>query len=283
MRRSDLNRLSVIVARGAIAASAVSIFSLNVAAQQPLPAPVFAAPAATDAPVKPPVAPASTKPTVDRLDAAAVPVAPVTTPKAATASPADNRIGGFAAAAEPKAPADPLAVTRAGALPRVASEPPASAPYAAAIPRITKPDASGEAPDRPHPLESAFPGQEVIICIAGCGREGPQAVAIAPMRSIEVKVAMNTDAPVNTGAPTDCVAGCYDAPSTRNRPVNQIGANRGAPVGATDRAVMVQTVGTPTAGMAPGAAKPKASASEPAKKRTTADWFTKRFVKPATQ
>jgi hypothetical protein len=169
------------------------------------------------------------------------------------------------------------------AAPAIVPQPflPAGASSRAGIARINK--SRPAAIVAPHPLAEAYPGYEVVVCLAGCGPE-PKAVSIykskqnvdssnanSNMGGGLIQVGMTT-----SNSTTECVAGCYDNEPARSRsivPANAAAAvaSPGSPVGATDRSVMVQTSANSPAGGAHLKSKPKAA------KKPSAEWFTRRF------
>lgn len=293
MRQLNFNDSGPLFARGALFLTAVSMFSLHAIAQnsdsqKPLPGPIFSAL---------PVPTVDSKLTKDNL----TPPSPAT-----AAAPLGNRMTGFAAPAETAStsskpnlpsptlrlsdlpvPVAPVAIT-AQVAPQVAPTPVPGATSRAGIRRLGQersPAASSQ-----HPLAAAYPGFDVIVCIAGCGSE-PRAVSIyqpkqrlqqfAAMDSGFIQAAMVTTSynadtapnPLLHNITTECLAGCYDsAPRVRAVAPTSVPAavpSRNAPVGATDRAVSAPTSTVMKA--VSQHLKPKA------RNRTGSDWFTRRF------
>jgi hypothetical protein len=285
MRQSNLNDISARVARGTLFITAVSMLSLHAMAQssdlqKPLPSPIFAAAA--------PVATAATQPTLANEPQAAT---AATTPVSQPASTAGNRMSGFAvpsdtadtltkptAAVAAAKPAAQAAIAQAPASPGATSR--------AGIPRLNKAKVPSRTPQ--HPLAEAYPGYDVVVCIAGCGAEAKAVSVYKPKQQNEVapmhggmqggfiRVAMTTE----TNA-TECVAGCYD-----DKPIRSYGTSPataaaavtspGSPIGATDRSVMVQTSTGMSAGGVPKKVKPKTP------KKVGSEWFTRRFERKQT-
>jgi hypothetical protein len=284
MRQTNINDISARVARGTLFITAISMLSLHAMAQagdaqKPLPSPLFSA-----SPTAPVAATDSAPSTANATPAAA----PITS---AARQPA-NRVSGFAAPADTAdAPAKTPALS-AVATPPVA---PVAAPAAAqasvgatsraGIRRLNQVQAP--APIAQHPLAEAYPGFEVIVCLAGCGAE-PKAVSI-----YKPKLRQDDYASINggmnggimrvsmTNAPeaVECLAGCYDNAPTRSAIIDPMKApaavpSIGTPIGATDRSVMIQT----STGMAAsGVIKPKPKAA----KKQGSEWFTRRFERKA--
>jgi hypothetical protein len=292
MRQSKLNDISARLTRGALVMTAVSVLSLHAMAQsgdaqKPLPSPIFAAAPATDAAVPAEAA----KPSV---------LAPVAASETATKepAPANNRMTGFAVPSEtanalskPALPSPTLTPAAVPSAPVVAAAAPVAAPIVqgatsrAGIARLNK--LKAPAPIAQHPAAAAYPGYDVIVCIAGCGTEAtvvsvykpkPSLLQTASFQGGAMHVTMS-DAPLIRVAATECVAGCYDsAPQARATvaPANVPAAVPSArsPAGATDRAIMVPT----STGFAVVTAHPKPKA----KSRSGSEWFTRRFQSHTT-
>jgi hypothetical protein len=276
-----------------------------------------AAPAALPPVVGSPVTPPSAA-TADKLDAAAAPVTvnrvpaftppqtataaappPIAKPPMAAALPAPVAMPAPTATlpapvAPPAQAAMPAAAAKPATVSKQALAPPVpGAASAAAIPRLNRDDDKvSDAHSRPHPIAMAHPGFEVIVCLAGCGAEGVRAVSVQKPKSLMpqtgrlIQVAqVVSDVRVNQAALPECLAGCYEPAPRSGRPAEAGTAAAAvrmpaAPVGATDRSVMVQTsapLGSPTATQS----KPKTpvTAKDGAKKRTGSEWFTRRFDK----
>jgi hypothetical protein len=288
MRPSNFNDISARVARGTLFITAVSMLSLHAMAQsgdaqKPLPSPIFSA-----SPVLP-IAPATSQPNAKAADAKVGDSSEALTTTAATpAAQTGNRMSGFAVPADTvdtltksptvTAPSKPAAVAVAPVAQGATSR--------AGIARINQ--ANAPTKTRQHPVADAYPGYDVIVCVAGCGPE-PKAVSVykpkpkhdfaqmqGGMQGGLIQVSMTTETNV-----TECVAGCYDDTPTRGRtitPANAAAAvaSPGSPVGATDRSVMVQTSASTTAGSAHAKSKPKAA------KKPSSEWFTRRFERKHT-
>ena len=70
----------------------------------------------------------------------------------------------------------------------------------------------------PHPLAASYPGQEIVVCEAGCGARAPEVVFMRPEIAETVETTESMMVPTSTSAgrpvPMDevaCVAGCYGA------------------------------------------------------------------------
>jgi hypothetical protein len=290
MRPSNINDISARVARGTLFVTAISMLSLHAMAQasdvqKPLPAPLFAvSPTATVAPTD--TAQSTATPSVTPgaiLNATAV--APSTSAVAQTA----NRVSGFAAPADTAdAPAKTPALSAAATPPvvPVATQANVGATSRANIRRLNQ--AQAPAPIVQHPLAEAYPGFEVIVCLAGCGPE-PKAVSIykpKPRQDDYARINGGMNGAIMrvsmTNAPeaVECLAGCYDNTPTRSAIIDPSKARAaapsvGSPVGATDRSVMIQTS---TAIPANAGNKPKPKAA----KKQGSEWFTRRFERKAS-
>jgi hypothetical protein len=288
MRPSNFNDISARVARGTLFITAVSMLSLHAMAQssdaqKPLPSPIFAV-----APIVP-VLPATTQSAAKTADAKVGDSSEALTTTAATPPvQTGNRMSGFAVPADTvdtltksptvTAPSKPAAVAVAPVAQGASSR--------AGIARLNQ--ANAPAKTRQHPVADAYPGYDVIVCVAGCGPE-PKAVSVykpkpkqdfaemqGGMQGGLIQVSMTTQ----TNA-TECLAGCYDDAPSRGRtitPANAAAAvaSPGSPVGATDRSVMVQTSASMTAGPPHAKSKPKAA------KKPSSEWFTRRFERKQT-
>jgi trimeric autotransporter adhesin len=292
MRQSKLNDISARLARGALVMTAVSVLSLHAMAQssdgqKPLPSPIFAAaPAqATDAAASAETATPSVAATVAVSETAKEP------------APVNNRMTGFAAPSEtanalskPALPSPSLAPTAAASATVVAAAAAVTAPVTqgatsrAGIARLNK--LKAPAPTPQHPAAAAYPGYDVIVCIAGCGNEAKVVSVYKPKPSLLQTASFQggamhmtmSDAPLIKVA-AECVAGCYDsAPQERAAvaPANVPAAVPSArsPAGATDRAIMVPT----STGFTVVTAHPKPKA----KSRSGSEWFTRRFQSHTT-
>jgi hypothetical protein len=240
---------------------------------------------------------AAAKPTDDSLTPAAVlpsavvpaiaPIAPAQTASRMTGFAAPTSTADVMAKPEPAAAA-PVAVAPVAAAPVITPAKVTSASSRAGIPRLNRQVA---APIAPHPLTAAYPGYDVIVCIAGCGPQ-PTAVSVykpkptkPAMQGGIIQVAMNSGSPDNA---SECVAGCYDdTPTPRSRANAAATApaavtSPGSPAGATDRSVMVQTSASPAKPIPTPKAKAATPAKATAKKPAGSEWFTRRFEKPAT-
>jgi hypothetical protein len=240
--------------------------------------------------------PTDAKPTDDSLTPATVlpsAVVPAIAPSAPAAAPAQtaSRMTGFAAptsTTDVMAKPEPAAAAPVAAAPVITPAKVTSASSRAGIPRLNRQVA---APIAPHPLTAAYPGYDVIVCIAGCGPQ-PTAVSVYKPKPTKpaaqggiIQVAMNSGSPDNA---SECVAGCYDdAPAPRSRANAAATApaavtSPGSPAGATDRSVMVQTSASPAKPIPTPKAKAATPAKATAKKPAGSEWFTRRFEKPAT-
>jgi hypothetical protein len=281
MRQSNFSGIRI--ARGTLFLTAISVLSLHAVAQSgdaqtPLPNPVFSA--------APGLAPTTVIPQATATDVKLADDA--TAPAAAAAAmptvPAGNRVSGFAVPIEPAAPAAKAptpATAKQAAVAQSAAM--AGASSRAGIRRLNQTVAPIKA--GLHPVAEAYPGFEVIVCVAGCGPE-PKAVSVyKPKLNSFVDADMSGGMPsgfirasmtTSTNAPTECLAGCYDNTPTRTHtptPKNAPAAvpSAGSPVGATDRSVMVQTSGEALPGVVPVKAKTKSA------KKPGSEWFTRRF------
>ena len=303
MRQSNFNELNARLTRGTLFLTAVSVLSLHAMAQtsdsqKPLPSPIL--PATVETPVSAKADVAAVKPAA-RAAVTPAPAAdvkltedslrPSSAKPAAAATPVGNRMTGFAAPAEtanalskPDLPllpaATPQVTAQAAPIPGAASR--------AGIRRLNKVKPSTA--NVQHPLAAAYPGFDVIVCIAGCGPE-PKAVSVyrpkprlqqlASMESGFIQATMVTTSynddtaqnPLLLKIATECLAGCYDnAPRARAVAPASVAAAvppASAPVGATDRAVMLPT----STGFKAVTQHPKPKV----RNRSGSDWFTRRF------
>jgi hypothetical protein len=294
MRQSNFNHISTRFARGTLFLTAASMLSLHAMAQsgvseapKPLPSPIFAATASGTA------AAGGDEPGAVAT-AAAVGQAAAKTAAAASASPvgspagqSSNRVSGFAV---PVDTADSLTKTPSISIAAKPMAAPTVVPQAAVIAGATSRAgiarlnaARPASKTAPHPLAEAYPGYDVVVCLAGCGPE-PKAVSIYKSKHTVdysntsggmggglIQVAMTTP-----GSTPECLAGCYDVAPTRSRTIEPSNAaaavpSPGSPIGATDRSMMVQTSASAPAGPVHLKSKPKAA------KKPGSEWFTRRF------
>jgi hypothetical protein len=297
MRQSNFNDISARVARGTLFLTAISMLSLHAMAQasdgqKPLPSPLFAVPTVAA------VAPLDTAQSPSQ-SAGQPPATSAVTAQASnnsTSAPTANRVSGFAAPADTaNAPAQtpaqapgqtPAVITAAKPTVKPVAQAAAGATSRAGIRRLNQAMASPVVAQ--HPLADAYPGYEVIVCLAGCGSE-PKAVSIyKPKLRRDDYAGMNDStnsgfirvAMTNAPEAVECLAGCYDNTPTRSHVIepSKVQAavpSAGSPVGATDRSVMIQT----STGMAAnGVLKPKPKAA----KKHGSEWFTRRFERKAS-